>query len=99
MAKAKKKTDQDLFEEQIRENATHYNVVLHIAQRLSKVYHSGDTLEAAIEFAETVYDKVDEYGKVRSAMVYAVNEDERFSLVGTTNRFKQEYKSTIQKET
>lgn len=84
-------SDQDAADEVIRNNAAYYNVVLHVPQRNSRVRHSSDTLAEAIEYAENVFDDPNQPG-VRAAMVYAVAEDERFALVGTTNRFDRKFK-------
>ena len=89
-------SDQDAGDEVVRQNAAYYNVVLHIPQRNSRVYFSDTNLETAIEFAENVYTDENIPG-VRSTMIYAVDENDRFALMGTTNRFKNEYKPNVVK--
>lgn len=84
-------SDQDAADELVRQNATHYNVVLHVPQRNSRVRHSTESLDDAIEYAETVFDDPNQPG-VRAAMIYAVDENDHFALMGTTNRFDRRYK-------
>jgi len=84
-------SDQDAADEIVRNNADHYNVVLHIPQKNSRVQYTSEELDAAIRFAEGVYDDSNQKG-VRCAMVYAVDENDHFALMGTTNRFKRKYK-------
>lgn len=87
-------SDQDAADEVVRNTATHYNVVLTIPQQSSRVYNTHPTLEEAIEFATTVYADTT-LTNVRAAMVYAVDANERFALVGTTNRFKPSFKPNV----
>lgn len=89
-------SDQDAADELVRENADHYNVVLYIPQKNSRVYFSSKDLNKAIAFAENVYTDP-ELPTPRAAMVYAVDEDDRFALMGTTNRFKPSYKPNVVK--
>jgi hypothetical protein len=91
MPKKGQMSDQDAADELVRRNATHYNVVLHVPQRNSRVRHSTESLSDAIEYAETVFDDPLQPG-VRAAMIYAVDEHDRFALMGTTNRFNRTYK-------
>lgn len=89
-------SDQDAADELVRANATHYNVVLHVAQRNSRVRYSSETLSEAIEYAETVFLDPNQPG-VRCAMIYAVDENDRFALMGTTNRFNHKFKPNVVK--
>ena len=89
-------SDQDAGDEVVRQNAAYYNVVLHIPQKNSRVYFSDPDIERAIDFAVNVYTDENIPG-VRSAMIYAVDENDRFALMGTTNRFKNEYKPNVVK--
>lgn len=84
-------SDQDAADEVVRNNAAYYNVVLHVPQKNSRVYYSSEVLEDAIEFAESVYED-ENLPRVRSAMVYAVDENDHFALMGTTNRFASKFK-------
>lgn len=96
MTRKVKMSDQDAADEIVRENAEYYNVVLHMAQQDSRVHYSSRHLEEAVSFAESVYND-ENMGKVRAAMVYAVDEHRHFALVGTTNRFKSEFKPNVVK--
>jgi len=89
-------SDQDAADEVVRNNATHYNVVLHQAQRNSRVYFTHSDLDTVIDFAENVYQDPNIPG-VRSAMIYAIDADDHFALMGTTNRFKNEFKPNVVK--
>ena len=84
-------SDRDAADEKVRAAAEYYNVVLYIPRRESRVHYTSPDLHRAILFAETAFDDPQLVG-VRSAMVYAVDADGRFALVGTTNEFKPEFK-------
>ena len=84
-------SDQDAADEVIRQNATYYNVVLYIPQKNSRVHFSSERFDEAVGFAESVYDD-ENLPRVRAAMVYAVDADERFALMGTTNRFARDFR-------
>lgn len=79
----------DEWEESIRSNATHYNVVMFRPGSSSRVYQSFELLDSAIVYAK---DVLEENKLIRSAMIYAVNSDERFALVGTITRDRLEFK-------
>lgn len=91
MPKRGQMSDQDAADEIVRENAVYYNVVLHIPQRNSRVHFTSESLSEAISFAETVYADTNLAG-VRAAMVYAVDANDHFALMGTTNRFNSVFK-------
>jgi hypothetical protein len=91
MTRKVKMSAQEVADQEVRDTAVYYNVVLTIPQRVSKVKFSDTDYGAAIEFAQRAYLD-DSNGRVRAAMVYAVNAEERFALMGTTNRFQSEYK-------
>lgn len=89
-------SDQDAADELIRQNVSYYNVVLHIPQHNSRVYFSSNDLNECVEFAETVFDNVN-LPQVRAAMIYAVDEQARFALVGTANQFEKKFKPNVVK--
>lgn len=89
-------SDQDAADEIVRKNADYYNVVLHVAQRNSRVYYSSKNFDEAVAFAESIYTD-ENLPPARSAMVYAVDADERFALVGTTNRYEPSFKPNVVK--
>ena len=84
-------SDQDAADEVIRQSATYYNVVLYIPQKNSRVHFSSKTLDEAVAFAESVYDDPN-IPRVRSAMIYAVQDEGRFAMMGSTNRFDRKFK-------
>jgi hypothetical protein len=84
-------SDRDAADEYVRKSAKYYNVVLYIPRRESRVHYTSTDLSSAIEFAETAFDDPN-FSGVRSGMVYAVNADGRFALVGTTNQFNHTFK-------
>lgn len=87
-------SDQDAADEAVRARATHYNVVLYVPQKNSRVYFTDTELTAAIEFAESVYEDP-ELPQARAAMVYAVDENDHFAMMGSTNRFDQKFKPVV----
>lgn len=89
-------SEQDVADELIRASAHHYNVVIYIPQKNSRVHLSDESLDKAITFAESVYTDPG-LPRVRSAMVYAVDEHDRFALMGTTNRFAPKFKPNVVK--
>lgn len=96
MPKKGQMSDQDAADEVVRQNAVYYNVVLHVPQRNSRVHYSSESLDEAVEFAETVFDD-ENLPRVRAAMVYAVDENDHFALMGTTNRFNPVFKPVVVK--
>lgn len=89
MARKGQLKDVDVHEQNIRDNAVSYNVVAFTPRSSSRVYMSFEDLKYAIAYAkQLVSDEV----RIRSAMVYAIDEYESHALVGTVNRdmvFKQ----------
>lgn len=79
----------DQFEESIRERAVAYNVVMFQPGKSSRVYQSFDTLEPAIVYSQEV---LKEPNRIRSAMIYAIDENTHHALVGTVNRHDLAFK-------
>jgi len=73
----------DAFEEGIRESAVAYNVVMFQPGVSSRVYQSFENLDHAVEYGKTV---LLEANRIRSAMIYAIDEHDHHALVGTVNR-------------
>ena len=73
----------DEWEETIRNNAVAYNVVMFQPGKSSRVYQSFDNLTMAVEYGKIV---LQEPNRIRSAMIYAIDESEHHALVGTINR-------------
>lgn len=79
----------DAWEETIRNNAVAYNVVMFQPGASSRVYQSFDNLQMAIEYGKVV---LQEPNRIRSAMIYAINDGDHHALVGTINRHDLKWK-------
>lgn len=73
----------DEFEEAIRANAVAYNVVCFQPGASSRVYQSFEKFDAAVKYSEVV---LSEANRIRSAMIYAIDEQNHHALVGTMAR-------------
>jgi len=73
----------DEFEETIRERAVAYNVVMFQPGVSSRVYQSFSNLEHAVAYGKVT---LSEPNRIRSAMIYAIDENNHHALVGTINR-------------
>lgn len=84
----------DAYEQKIRDNAVAYNVVGFSPGSSTRVYMSFADLKYAIAYAKQLLtDEV----RIRSAMLYAIDEYESHALIGTMNRdmvFKEVIPST-----
>ena len=89
MAKRGDLKPMDEWEERIRSQAVAYNVVMFQPGQSSRVYQSFDNLPMAIEYSKIV---LKEPNRIRSAMIYAIDETNHHALVGTVNRHDCEYK-------
>lgn len=89
MAKRGELKPMDAFEEGIRENAVAYNVVMFQPGVSSRVYQSFEKLEHAIAYGKVT---LQEPNRIRSAMIYAIDEHNHHALVGTINRHNGVYK-------
>lgn len=79
----------DEFEESIRNNAVFYNVVMFQPGVSTRIYQSFEILEHAIAYGKVV---LSETNRIRSAMIYAIDQDNHHALVGTINRSNLEFK-------
>jgi hypothetical protein len=79
----------DEFEESIRNNAVFYNVVMFQPGVSTRIYQSFEILEHAIAYGKVV---LSEPNRIRSAMIYAIDQDNHHALVGTINRGNLEFK-------
>lgn len=82
----------DAFEESIRNNAVAYNVVMFQPGKSSRVYQSFEELEPAIAYSKIV---LEEPNRIRSAMIYAIDEHQHHALVGTVNRHDLAFKKVV----
>ena len=89
MAKRGELKPMDAWEHTIRENAVAYNVVMFQPGKSSRVYQSFDNLPMAIEYGKIV---LQEPNRIRSAMIYAINDGDHHALVGTIGRHNLEFK-------
>ena len=83
MAKRGELKPMDAWEEGIRNSAVAYNVVMFQPGATSRVYQSFEDLTMAQEYSKVV---LQEANRIRSAMVYAIDENGRHALVGTMDR-------------
>lgn len=83
MAKRGDLKPMDEWEESIRSQAVAYNVVMFQPGSSSRVYQSFDNLPMAVEYGKIV---LQEPNRIRSAMIYAIDESNHHALVGTINR-------------
>jgi hypothetical protein len=83
MAKRGELKPMDAWEEGIRNRAVAYNVVMFQPGATSRVYQSFEDIAAAQEYSKVV---LQEANRIRSAMVYAIDENGRHALVGTMDR-------------
>jgi hypothetical protein len=79
----------DAFEEGIRNSAVAYNVVMFQPGVGSRFYQSFDNLTTAVEYGKVV---LQEHNRIRSAMIYAIDESDHHALVGTIGRHNLEFK-------
>ena len=89
MAKRGELKPMDAYEKSIRDRAVGYNVVMFQPGQSSRVYQSFDNLAMAIEYSKIV---LQEPNRIRSAMIYAIDEHNHHALVGTVGRHDLAYK-------
>lgn len=89
MAKRGELKPMDQFEETIRANAVAYNVVCFQPGASSRVYQSFEILEHAVAYGKAI---LVEPNRIRSAMIYAIDQENHHALVGTINRGSLEFK-------
>lgn len=83
MAKRGELRPMDAWEESIRKSAVAYNVVMFQPGASSRVYQSFEDLVMAQEYSKVV---LQEANRIRSAMVYAIDENGHHALIGTMSR-------------
>lgn len=89
MAKRGELKPMDEFEETIRAGAVAYNVVMFQPGVSSRVYQSFENLDHAVAYAQVT---LGELNRIRSAMIYAIDEYNHHALVGTVNRHEGVFK-------
>jgi hypothetical protein len=89
MAKRGELKPMDAWEQTIRSNAVAYNVVMFQPGASSRVYQSFDNLPMAVEYGKIV---LQEPNRIRSAMIYAIDEGDHHALVGTIGRHNLQFK-------
>lgn len=83
MARKGEMSPVDEAEQKIRDNADYYSVALFQPGSSTRSNMSFKRLDHAIKYCEVVLTEPNRY---RSAMVYAVDETERFAMVGSMDR-------------
>lgn len=83
MAKKGELKPMDAHEQQIRDNAVQYNVTFFQPGTSTRVHMSFEELVHAVKYCEVT---LKEPNRIRTGMVYAVNEYGNHALVGTMGR-------------
>lgn len=83
MAKKGELKPVDAAEQTIRDNAIRYNVVMYQPSSSLRDRMSFEKLDVAKKYAEVV---LKEANRIRSVMIYAVNEYENHAMVGSMGR-------------
>lgn len=83
MAKVKQEHPVDVHSKTIIENAEFYNVAFFQPGTSTRVYHSFYDLNVSKAYAEVA---LSEPNRLRSAMIYAIDEHKNHALVGTMGR-------------
>jgi len=83
MAKKGELKPMDAHEQEIRENAKYYNVILFQPATSSRHAMSFELLEHAKKYAEVT---LSEPNRIRTAMIYAVNEYGNHAMMGSMDR-------------
>lgn len=83
MAKKGELKPVDLDEQRIRDNPDFYNVVFFQPGSSTRVYQSFEKLDMALKYSEVT---LQEPNRIRSAMIYAIDEYQNHALVGTMGR-------------
>lgn len=85
MTKTKSKTIHPVDEhtQNVIDNAQFYNVAFFQPGTSTRIYQSFDKLETSKKYAEVT---LSEPNRIRSAMIYAIDEYENHALVGTMGR-------------
>ena len=92
MARKGQLKDMDAHEQSIRDNAVCYSVIGFTPRTSARSYFTTESLEYAKAYArQLLQDEV----RIRSAMIYALDEDNHHALHGTMNRHDMEYKEVI----
>lgn len=83
MAKRGELKPMDAFEEEVRANAVQYNVTLFVPGSSTHLKESTPTLDEAVAQSNVL---LEDNARSRSAMIYAVDENDRFAMVGSVDR-------------
>lgn len=84
----------DAWERSIKDSAVLYSVVMFQPGVSSRVYQTFEMLDDAIKYSTTV---LQEENRIRSAMIYAIDEHNHHALVGTINRHNLQFKEVVEK--
>jgi len=83
MGKRGELRDMDKWEESIRNSAVAFSVVMFQPGASSRVYQTFEDLTTAQEYSKVV---LQEANRIRSAMIYAIDNAGHHALVGTMDR-------------
>lgn len=85
--------DMDRYEQSIRDNAVSYSVVCFQPGTSARTYASFTDLDYSIQYGKEI---LKEPNRIRSVMIYALDEYEHHALVGTIDR-SLKYKEVVPK--
>lgn len=94
MAKKGELKPMDAWEQEIKERAVAYNVICFIPGQSTRTHQSFDNLPMAIEYSKII---LKEPNRIRSAMVYAIDDANHHALVGSVGRHDLEWKPVVAK--
>lgn len=82
----------DAYEKGIRDNVVCYSVIGFIPRTSAKTYFTTESLlQAKVYAKQLLLDEV----RIRSAMIYALDEYDHHALHGTMNRHDMQYKEVV----
>lgn len=93
MARKGEMKDMDRYEQSIRDNAIAYSVVCFQPGTSSRTYAKFQDVRYCIEYGKQI---LSEPNRIRSVMIYALDEHDHHALVGTINR-DLKYKEVVPK--
>lgn len=83
MGKRGELKETDVYEQKIRDNPDHYSVVFFQPGTSSRQSIKTTNLEKALEHSR---QSIADHTKIRSAIIYAVGEQDRHAMVGSMDR-------------
>jgi len=94
LGRTRRTSDSDLWEQSIADNPSSYSVIAFTPQKGTRSMPEIPTFEEAYSYAKEVLELDN---RVRSCMIYAVNEYKNHALVGTIGRHDLQFKEVKRK--